>query len=168
MNQSTRRKRVGARQQMALGVLAIVVLIGAAVWAVRGRARPGVGGVSRADPNNREQVALGRQVYDTRCASCHGAHLAGAPNWPTPGPSGVLPATPLDATGPAWRRSDQQLFAITSAGGQAGAPAGAISAMPAFGDSLGDERIWAVLAYIKSTWPPDIRAAQDEVNRQPQ
>jgi mono/diheme cytochrome c family protein len=26
---------------------------------------------------------------------------------------------------------------------------------------VSDDRIWAVLAYIKSTWPPEIRAQQE-------
>lgn len=39
------------------------------------------------------------------------------------------------------------------------------SDMPAFQGLLPDEDIWAVLAYIKSTWPPEIRRAQAEVDR---
>jgi mono/diheme cytochrome c family protein len=31
---------------------------------------------------------------------------------------------------------------------------------------LSDDEIWAVLAYIKSTWPPENLAAQEEVTRQ--
>jgi mono/diheme cytochrome c family protein len=34
--------------------------------------------------------------------------------------------------------------------------------MPAFGEILTDEEIIAVLAYIKSSWPDDIRQAQWE------
>lgn len=32
--------------------------------------------------------------------------------------------------------------------------------MPGFGGTLSDEEIRAVLAYIKSSWPPKIRAEQ--------
>ena len=39
--------------------------------------------------------------------------------------------------------------------------------MPAFGGRLGDADIWAVLAFIKSTWPPEIRAAQAARNGDP-
>ena len=38
--------------------------------------------------------------------------------------------------------------------------------MPAFGGVLSDDEIWAALAYIKSTWPPDIQATQEQVNQQ--
>jgi mono/diheme cytochrome c family protein len=38
--------------------------------------------------------------------------------------------------------------------------------MPGFGGVLTDEGIWAVLAYIKSSWPSEIRRAQDEMTRE--
>ena len=38
--------------------------------------------------------------------------------------------------------------------------------MPAFGGALSDEDMWAVLAYIKSSWPQDIRKAQREMTRE--
>ena len=36
--------------------------------------------------------------------------------------------------------------------------------MPAFGDRLSDAEIAAILAYIKSTWPPEIRVRHDRLN----
>jgi mono/diheme cytochrome c family protein len=38
--------------------------------------------------------------------------------------------------------------------------------MPAFGSILNDNEIWAVITHLKSTWSPDIQAAQEQVNRQ--
>jgi mono/diheme cytochrome c family protein len=38
--------------------------------------------------------------------------------------------------------------------------------MPGFGGVLSDEEIWAVLAHIKSTWPPREAAYQREVDRE--
>jgi len=38
--------------------------------------------------------------------------------------------------------------------------------MPAFGDTLGDDQIAAVLAYIKSRWPPEIRQRQARIDAQ--
>lgn len=32
--------------------------------------------------------------------------------------------------------------------------------MPAYADVLSDDEIVAILAYIKSAWPPEIQAAQ--------
>ena len=37
------------------------------------------------------------------------------------------------------------------------------SDMPGFKDKLSDADIWAVLSYIESTWPPDIRAKQQRM-----
>ena len=37
--------------------------------------------------------------------------------------------------------------------------------MTAFQHTLSDEEILAVLSYIKSTWPPEIRDRQDAINR---
>ena len=44
------------------------------------------------------------------------------------------------------------------------APVGYQSDMPAFGGVLTDEQIAAVMAYIKSKWPADIRARQKHIN----
>ena len=46
------------------------------------------------------------------------------------------------------------------------APEGYESEMPAFGDVLSDEEIWAALAFIKSTWPIKARKTQNRINRQ--
>ena len=149
-------------RQLVIGFTIVIVLIGGAIAMIRSRSRTDLGGIGGADPANAALVSAGRQLYDTRCASCHGAQLEGQPNWQQPRPDGVLLAPPLDETGPAWQRTDQRLFAIVKAGGQIAAPPGTISAMPAFGGGLSDEQIWAVLAYVKSTWPQHIQSAQPQ------
>ena len=40
------------------------------------------------------------------------------------------------------------------------------SDMPGFADKLRDADIWAVVSYIESTWPSDIREKQQRINRQ--
>ena len=52
------------------------------------------------------------------------------------------------------------LFEVTKYGSAAVAGAGFKSGMPLYEEILDDADIWAVLAYIKSHWPPDIQAAQ--------
>ena len=121
---------------------------------------------TRADPANQQQVALGQQVYATQCASCHGAKLEGQPNWKEELPSGGRPAPPHDASGHTWHHPDALLFEIISRGAQAFAQPPQQYNMPAFGGILSDSQIWAVIAYLKSTWPPDILAAQEQVNQQ--
>ena len=120
----------------------------------------------RADAGNPGQVALGQQVYAAQCARCHGANLEGQPNWKQELPSGGRPAPPHDATGHTWHHDDSLLFDIIKRGGQTSSLSDEQNTMPAFGSVLGDDEIWAVLAYIKSRWPADIRAAQEQVNQQ--
>ncbi len=119
----------------------------------------------RADPDDPELVALGREVYDARCAACHGRNLEGQPNWRQRLPDGGFPAPPHDASGHTWHHPDAFLFEVTRAGGQALAPPGFKSNMPAFGDVLSEREIWAVLSYIKSRWPDSVRRRQAEVDR---
>jgi mono/diheme cytochrome c family protein len=96
-------------------------------------------------------LALGRDLYATHCAACHGAELEGQPNWQVPLPDGRMPAPPLDASGHAPHHPEQQLFQVVK-GGMASVNGGKPTDMPAFGDVLSDEEIGAVLAYIRSHW----------------
>ena len=117
----------------------------------------------RDDP---ARIAAGRAVYDRHCASCHGAKLEGEPNWREKKPTGRMPAPPHDASGHTWHHSDAVLFGITKFGLVPGkyAPPGYESDMPGFGGALADDEILAVIAYIKSTWPDEIRRAQDDAD----
>lgn len=116
-----------------------------------------------ADPSNARQVAQGRAVYVQHCQSCHGANLEGQPNWRERLPNGRLPAPPHDPSGHTWHHSDAQLFDVTKKG-LAGLVPGYESDMPPYAGLLSDAEIWAVLAYIKSTWPEDILRRQERLN----
>lgn len=48
--------------------------------------------------------------------------------------------------------------------GPAAYPKGYLTDMPAFRDSLSDREIAAILSYIKSEWPKDIRVRQNRLN----
>jgi S-disulfanyl-L-cysteine oxidoreductase SoxD len=146
----------------AIGFGAVVV-IGLIIVAVL-RSGPGVDG--RANPRNPQLVAQGRVVYGQYCASCHGINLEGQPNWKEELPEGGRPAPPHNETGHTWHHADALLFEIVQKGPESNSLPGYIYRMPAFGETLSDDEIWAVLAYIKSTWPPENLAAQEEVTRQ--
>jgi mono/diheme cytochrome c family protein len=120
--------------------------------------------VSNANWKDARQVALGKQVYADQCAACHGVNLEGQPNWRERKPDGKLPAPPHDASGHTWHHSDAQLFDMTKRGTAALAGPNYQTDMREFGSLLSDAEIWAVLAYIKSTWPPEIRARHDRIN----
>ena len=121
----------------------------------------------KPDPNDRSLVARGKVVYAEQCASCHGANLEGQPNWRERLPNGRLPAPPHDRTGHTWHHSDRQLFEMTK-NGTAKLMPGYETDMPAYKDVLSDADIWAVLSFIESTWPADIRERQQRINRQKQ
>ena len=111
-------------------------------------------------------MALGQTIYAENCASCHGDRLQGQPNWRERKPDGRLPAPPHDASGHTWHHPDDVLFGIVKEGLAKYAPPGYESDMPAFGGRLSDDRIQAVLAYIKGTWPKDIQTRQAAISKQ--
>lgn len=155
---TTPRRRLNQRA-IVIGFIALC-LLALAVFAIRTNSRATLPTLDHADPTNVAAVTQGRVLYTTRCASCHGTELQGEADWPQRRANGTMPASPLNANGQAWQQSDQQLFTTIQRGGQASAPTGTISVMPAFGDRLGDSDIWAVLSYIKSTWPEALRQQQ--------
>ena len=110
-----------------------------------------------------QKVSAGKIVYDSNCASCHGATLEGQPNWQKRSATGYLPAPPHDETGHTWHHPDQMLFEFTKYGPQRYAGADYKSAMPAYEGKLSDEEIWNVLAFIKSQWPAEIQKKHTEV-----
>lgn len=112
------------------------------------------------DPN---EIALGQDVYAKNCAECHGANLEGKTNWQQQNEDDSFRSPPHDASGHTWHHGDNILVESIELGG-ARLPdnIGGTSNMPAFGDILTEEEITAVLAYIKSTWPEDIRSIQWE------
>ncbi|MBY6058979.1 c-type cytochrome [Leisingera daeponensis] len=110
-----------------------------------------------------KQVALGEALYAETCASCHGADLEGAPDWRRRNADGRMPAPPHDETGHTWHHSDRDLFNITRLG-VGGVVPGYESDMPAYQGVLSDREIIEILAFIKSTWPERLRAAQARIN----
>lgn len=136
-----------------------VVLIGIAAFLLWPRADRSV-----VIPIEGSDLGRGERLYAENCASCHGARLQGMPNWRQPGPDGVLPAPPHDETGHTWHHGDGLLLDYAKSGGQAALAAlgvtGVKSGMPAFEGVLSDPEIRDILAWIKSTWPEDVRQAQ--------
>ena len=121
---------------------------------------------SKADARNAQQVERGKLVYKKFCSLCHGANLEGQPNWRVRDKEGKLPAPPHDSSGHTWHHADELLFGMTKYGlVPPYAPKDYKNNMPAWEGTLSDEDIWAVIAYIKSKWPEELRQAQEETNR---
>lgn len=148
------------RVLLLTGAGLVAVAVGA-LMVLRSGPDPG-----RADAENAEQVALGDVLYAAHCAVCHGDRLQGQPNWRQRNQDGKLPAPPHDDTGHTWHHADMELFRITKGGLKPPlAPEGYKSDMPAFGDTLGDADIWAILSFIKGTWSPRERSSQDRIDK---
>jgi mono/diheme cytochrome c family protein len=113
------------------------------------------------------QVALGQKLYAQHCAACHGAKLEGQPDWRRRLPNGRMPAPPHDESGHTWHHPDAVLFGLTKDGlVPPYAPRDYQSDMPAFGGTLSDEEIRAVLAYIKGHWKSrEVLEARAEMTR---
>ena len=111
------------------------------------------------------EIALGQTIYEQHCAACHGFALEGQPDWKTQNEDGTFKAPPHNADGHTWHHADAQLIEAVKLGGSRfdGVDVGGTSPMPAYQDVLSEAEITAVLTYIKSSWPEDIRQAQWEV-----
>ncbi len=148
-------KKNRQRLMWGIGILGVVLILVAAVASF-----PSVPSYE-IDPTDAAVVALGQQVYATNCASCHGENLEGEENWRESDPNGLIKAPPHDETGHTWHHSNEYLIEATNKGATrlAGANVG-ISPMPAYENILSRDEVAAVLAYIQSSWPQDIRVAQ--------
>lgn len=134
------------REALASGIaVPVAVILGAAGWLLWP-----VGPSGRTEPSDVEPVAFGAALYAEQCASCHGADLAGEPDWPTPLSNGGLRAPPPDGFGHTWHHSDDPPFRYTKQSGAAVVGGDFQSDMPGFGDVLSSAEIGAVLAFIKS------------------
>lgn len=109
-----------------------------------------------------EQVALGEQVYADNCATCHGTNGEGEnPSAPLePGADGLYPAPPHNSNGHTWHHADELLLDTI----RKGRAYPGFKEMPGFGDTLTEEEIEAVLAYIKSLWAEEQRQIQAQAS----
>lgn len=135
----------------ALGLTAVVLL-----------AACGSGGaVEETAVVSSETLALGETVYAAECAACHGANLEGQPNWQTPNEDGSFRAPPHDETGHTWHHGDGYILERMRSGTQQLDPQmQSKSNMPAYDDKLTEDEMIAVLRYIQSRWPEEVRDRQ--------
>lgn len=118
------------------------------------------------DPDDGALVARGQTIYLAQCAACHGRNLEGQPDWRGTDADGYLPAPPHDETGHTWHHPDQLLFNIVKLGtAKAASLKDYKTRMPAFEAVLSDDDIIAVLSYIKSRWPGNMRSRHDKLNQ---
>ena len=113
------------------------------------------------------QIKRGKVITKKFCVLCHGKNLEGQPDWRKRKDNGKLPAPPLNGTGHTWRHADKLLFGMIKEGiVPPYGPPNYETDMPAWGTTLSDEDIWAVLAYIKSIWPAEAQKIQNDINQE--
>lgn len=95
-----------------------------------------------------DQLAKGEQLFQQKCASCHGANAELTIDWKKTDANGKYPPPPLNGTAHAWHHSLKQLSETIQRGGIL---LGGI--MPAFRSELSDADIDAVISYFQSKWP---------------
>ena len=110
-------------------------------------------------------LEAGRGIYQTHCASCHGARAEGVPNWQQPDAQGELPAPPHDPHGHTWRHGDGMLYRIVHDGWRDPFNKTERLTMPPFGQTLSPKEIRAVIDYLKTLWTPEQRQFQREESR---
>lgn len=94
-----------------------------------------------------EQVALGKPLYATYCAGCHGDQGQGGANWDRPQADGSYPPQPLNGSGHSWHHS---LTSLEETIAQGGTHPGAT--MPGFASVLNEQQRLAVIAAFQSLW----------------
>jgi len=106
------------------------------------------------------QRVLGKQVFATHCASCHGEQAQGAVNWRQTDAEGNYPAPPLDGSGHAWHHSTEVLKGLI----RDGSPQGQGN-MPAWKDKLSEGEMDAVIVWFQSAWPQPVYDAWFEMQQ---
>lgn len=92
--------------------------------------------------NGEELIALGEEVYEAQCATCHQSDGEGTANFP------ALAGNPMVVD----EDPTEMLDVIIHGRGE----------MPAFGDTLSDEEIAAVASYIRNAWGNEAPPVSEE------
>ena len=114
---------------------------------------------------DKEDIALGKSLFDKNCVVCHGANATGTVvDWRKKMSNGKLPPPPLNGTAHTWHHKPALLDKIIQEGGETYGDSYK-GWMPAFKDKLDAKERLAVLKYIHSLWPKKIQEGYDEFNK---
>ena len=105
-----------------------------------------------------ESINLGRTTFEANCMICHGAAGQGlVKDWKKPLPNGKYPPPPLNGTAHTWHHSPKILLKTINDGGiMLG------GAMLGFKDKLNNKEKQALIDYIYSLWPKNIKDKYDK------
>jgi mono/diheme cytochrome c family protein len=93
-------------------------------------------------------IAAGKKLYDSQCASCHGAAGKGD------GKAGaMLKPTPSDLTDTDWKhgQTDAEIFTVIRDGAQQ-------TGMRAYGSRIPTNDIWNLVNYVRTLGPKTIKS----------
>lgn len=123
---------------------------------------PGGAGNPEGGPSA-ASIPEGASLYERNCAPCHGVRGIGEdPARPRGGvkSNGVYLAPALNETGHMWHHPPDALFGMVKNGSPAPE-----SPMRGWAGKMSDDEIRAVLAYLESIWPADLRERYDQTFR---
>lgn len=103
---------------------------------------------------------IGRDLFDTHCAACHGTAAVGAPDWRQPDANGLSRPPPLNGTAHAWHHPLAVLYQQIMHGSAPG-----VGNMPAFQDVLARGQVLAIISYFQSLWPDEIYRAWQRMDQ---
>lgn len=108
------------------------------------------------------QVTRGKTVYEKHCMECHGDAGKGQPgDWRIRDADGYFPPPPLDDSAHAWHHPTAALLEVI----RDGSPQG-LGKMPAWKDTLSEQEMQDVVAYIKSLWSDPVYRLWQKMEQQ--
>ena len=109
------------------------------------------------DKTPEQIIQLGKSKFEANCSVCHGQDAQGiVEDWKKRLPDGSFPPPPLNGTAHTWHHSPAQLLRTIDEGGVALG-----GKMPGFKGKLNDAEKHAILDYLYSLWPADIKQRYD-------
>ncbi len=98
-----------------------------------------------------DEVAKGKTLFLSHCASCHGQSAEGTADWRTTDANGNYPPPPLDGSAHGWHHPLSSLEQTIAMGG---AQFGGV--MPGFAGTLSEDEARTTIAYFQSFWSNDV------------
>lgn len=156
----------GHKNVFVIGSLLLVIMAGCQsspeppTVAVRPTDSPERAAMIASDPN----LQVGEQVYNLRCAHCHGDSGEGqlASTVPNTVQLGLHTVPPHDATGHTWQHPSQRLREVILNGIQNPLD---LYPMPPFEGVVTDEEIDHLIAYLALWWTDEQRTWQQRVTQ---
>ena len=114
--------------------------LGSFTMEAAGQQKPAAGATKNPVTSSPASIAAGKKLYDSQCASCHGATGKGD------GKGGaLLKPTPSDLTDTEWKngQTDGEIFTVIRDGSKQ-------TSMRAYGSRIPTNDIWNIVNYVRT------------------